>query len=197
MKEFSDIEIIDCLRRRESFVVKYLSDKYLPVIRLMVLQGGGSSEDASDVFQDGLIIMLEKIDDQSFVLNCRFRTYLYSVCENLWKTLLDKRKAAANYVSSHIEHDSQTDITDMLDSELHHEILRDVFAQMDESSREVLNLYWQDVPLQDIAVRLGFTYGYIRKKKLEAQNELIARFRKHPGYINIMKSEKIAREIVK
>lgn len=197
MKEFSDNEIIDCLRKRESYVVKYLSDKYLPVIRLMVFQGGGTSEDANDIFQDGLIIMLEKIDLEGFFLKSKFRTYLYCVCENLWNSVLDKRKAAANYVTNHVEHDSQNDIADIIDRELHHEIFRDVFEKMDKSSRDVLNLYWQDVPLEEIAERLGFTYGYVRKRKCEAQNELIARVRKHPGYINFLKSEKIAREVVK
>ena len=33
------------------------------MIRLMVTKMGGSVEDAKDVFQDGLIIMLEKIDN--------------------------------------------------------------------------------------------------------------------------------------
>jgi RNA polymerase sigma factor (sigma-70 family) len=196
LKEFSDIEIIDCLRRRESYVVKYLSDKYLPVIRLMVLKGGGSSEDANDIFQDGLIIMLEKIDD-GFDLRCKFSTYLYCVCENLWNTVLDKRRAAANYASNHNLHDHEADLADIMESELHQKIFREVFGEMDQSSRDLLNMHWQDIPLQEIADRLGFTYGYVRKKKCEAQNELIARFKKHPEYIGIVKSEKKARDVVK
>jgi len=80
MNEFSDKEIIECLKKRQSYVVQYLSDRYLPMIRLMVTQMGGSSEDAKDIFQDGLIIMLEKIDNNSFVLTCKFKTFLYSVC---------------------------------------------------------------------------------------------------------------------
>ena len=46
------------------------------MIRLMVYQLGGSSEDAKDIFQDGLKIMLGKIDNKDFVLTCKFKTYL-------------------------------------------------------------------------------------------------------------------------
>ena len=65
MKEYTDNEIIECLRDRQSYVVHYLSDRYLPMIRLMVTQLGGTPEDAKDIFQEGLMVMLEKIDNKS------------------------------------------------------------------------------------------------------------------------------------
>jgi hypothetical protein len=82
VKEYTDNEIIECLKNRQSYVVRYLSDRYMPMIRLMVFRMGGTLEDAKDIFQDGLIIMLEKIDNGDFVLTCKFRTFLYVVCEN-------------------------------------------------------------------------------------------------------------------
>lgn len=161
------------------------------------MQAGGSSEDAADLFQDGLIIILEKIDEGRFELTCKFKTYLYTVCENLWNSIIDKRKAAANYISSSSEHHIEKDLSDVIDRELHENILKEVLETMDESSRAVLNLYWQELPAQEIADRLGFTYGYLRKKKMEAQNELISRIKQHPDYIRIMQSEKIANSVVK
>jgi len=163
----------------------------------MVSQSGGSSDDASDIFQDGLIIILEKIDTGDLVLKCKFKTYLYSICENLWRTVLDKRKAAANYVSSSVENEPERDISETMDRELHEIIFRDVFEKMDQTSKSILNMYWQDLPAQEIADKLGFTYGYVRKRKCEAQNELIMKIKQHPEYIRIMNSEKIAKEIVR
>lgn len=197
MKEFSDSEIVDCLRRRESHVVHYLSDKYMPLIRLMIFHNGGSAEDAKDIFQDGLIILLEKIDEGNFVLKCKFKTYLYSVCENLWKTLLDKRRAAANYVSFSSQGAPERDIWEEMDRELHEKIFREAFEQMDQTSRDILKLSWQEMPGQEIAEILGLSYGYVRKRKCEAQDELIEKIKQHSGYIRIMNSEKVASEVVK
>ncbi|MCJ7448507.1 MAG: hypothetical protein MUO72_12530 [Bacteroidales bacterium] len=53
MREYSDKEIIECLRDRQGYVVRYHFDKYLPMIRLMVSQLGGSVEDAKDIFRMG------------------------------------------------------------------------------------------------------------------------------------------------
>ncbi|TAL73632.1 MAG: sigma-70 family RNA polymerase sigma factor [Bacteroidetes bacterium] len=196
MKEYTDFEIIECLRNRQSYVVRYLSDRYIPMIRLMICQMGGTNEDAHDIFQDGLIIMLEKIDNKDFVLTCKFKTYLYCVCEYLWKAVLDKRRAAANYFMRKDEADSEKDFTELIDREMYENIFRNVFETLDPVSKTILNLYWQEISPQEIADKLGYTYGYVRKKKSEAQSELTEKVKKHPGYRRIMSTESAVRDVV-
>jgi RNA polymerase sigma factor (sigma-70 family) len=196
VKEYTDNEIIECLRNRQSYVVHYLSDRYMPMVRLMVFQNGGSVEDARDIFQDGLIIMLEKLDNKEFALTCKFRTFLYCVCENLWKTILDKRQAASNYISRRMEPEIEKDFTELIDHELYQQIFRDVFETLDPISKKILTLYWQEVSPQQIADKMGYTYGYVRKKKCEAQSELTDKVKRHPGYVRIRSTEITAREVV-
>lgn len=196
MKEYTDNEIIECLRNRQSYVVHWLSDRYMPMIRLMVYQKGGSTEDARDIFQDGLIIMLEKLDDKKFNLTCKFKTFLYCVCEHLWKTILEKRQSAANYLNRRSEPESEKDFTDMIDYQMYEQIIQDVFKTLDPISKKILTLYWQENSLQEIADQLGYTYGYVRKKKCEAQGELTEKVKRHPGYMRIKRTEIAAREVV-
>lgn len=196
MKEYTDNEIIECLRNRQSYVVHWLSDRYMPMIRLMVYQKGGSTEDARDIFQDGLIIMLEKLDDKKFNLTCKFKTFLYCVCEHLWKTILEKRQSAANYLNRRNEPESEKDFTDMIDYQMYEQIIQDVFKTLDPISKKILTLYWQEKSLQEIADQLGYTYGYVRKKKCEAQGELTEKVKRHPGYMRIKRTEIAAREVV-
>lgn len=196
VKEFTDSEIVECLRNRQSYVVKYLSERYLPMIRLMVIHMGGSDDDAADIFQDGLIIMLEKIDNKNFNLSCKFKTYLYCVCEHLWKTVLDKRTAASNYLARRDEADDEKDFTESIDHKLYEEIFNEAFERLDSTSKSILNLYWQEMSPHDIANKLGLTYGYVRKKKSEAQSELMEIVKKNPGYRKIIKTESKVREVV-
>jgi hypothetical protein len=53
-------------------------------------------------------------------------------------------------------------------------------------SRKILKMYWDEIPPQGIADRLGYTYGYVRKKKCEAQAELVEKVKTHPDYQKIM-----------
>ena len=158
----------------------------MPMIRLMISQKGGSIEDSKDIFQDGLMIMLEKIDNKDFVLTCKFKTFLYCVCENLWKMVLVKRQAANNYLIRKGDNDNEKDFTEAMDKTIYEELFWEVFETLDESSKKILKLYWQEVPPQEIAVKLGFTYGYVRKKKSEAQSDLTEKIKKHPHYRRIM-----------
>ncbi len=196
VKEYTDNEIIECLRNRQSYVVHYLSDRYMPMIKLMVLHTGGSTEDARDIFQDGLIIMLEKLDDKQFALTCKFKTFLYCVCEHLWKTLLEKRQAASNYITRRPEPEFEKDFTELMDHKMYEEIFQEVFKTLDHISKKILKLYWQELSPQEIADKLGYTYGYVRKKKCEAQSELTEKVKNHPAYIRIKNTEIASREVV-
>jgi RNA polymerase sigma factor (sigma-70 family) len=196
VKEYTDIEIIECLRNRQSYVVHYLSDRYLPMIRLMVTQLGGSQEDAKDIFQEGLMIMLEKIDNKEFALTCKFKTFLYCVCENLWKSIIAKRQAATNYFARRTEPEDEKDFTEVMDKDLCKELFLSVFNTLDPVGKNILKLYWEEVSPQEIADRLGYSYGYVRKKKCEAQAELTEKVKKHPDYKRIVDSGTVAERVV-
>jgi len=197
VKEYTDSEIIECLRNRQGYVVKYLSDRYLPMIRLMVTQMGGSPEDARDLFQEGLMIILEKIDNREFALTCKFKTFLYSICENLWKMAVMKQKSAKNYFLRREEEDAETDHDDRIDNEMCQAIFREAFESLDEVSKKILKLYWLDKSPAEISEKLGYTYNYVRKKKCEAQAELTEKVKNHPEYLKIMKSKSMVQNIVR
>ena len=196
VKEYTDNEIIECLCNRQSYVVRYLSDRYLPMVRLLVTQLGGSSEDAKDIFQEGLMIMLEKIDNKEFALTCKFKTFLYCVCENLWKSVIVKRQAAANYFTRRTEPEDEKDFTEVMDNNLCREIFVSVFETLDPVGRKILKLYWEEMSPQEIADKLGYTYGYVRKKKCEAQAELTDKVKRHPDYKRIVNSGIVTEKVV-
>jgi len=193
VKEYTDNEIIECLRNRQSYVVRFLSDAYLPMIRLMVARMGGTEEDAKDVFQEGLMIMIEKTDNRNFSLNCSFKTFLYSVCKHLWESVIERKAAAANYFTHRNYEEDSPDIAGEMDNELYISIFREAFESLDEANRKLLTLYWDEIPPQEIADKLGFTYGYLRKKKCEAQAELIEKVKRHPEFRKIRRTETVIR----
>ncbi len=62
------------------------------MVKDLVSKNGGSSEDASDLFQDGMVVVYEKAMDVDFTLSSSLKTYLYAVCKNKWLMQLRKRK---------------------------------------------------------------------------------------------------------
>lgn len=128
------------------------------------------------------MIMLEKLDNNKFALTCKFKTFLYCVCENLWKEILVKRRTAAKYFTRRIEESDESDFTETSDNKLREDIFQSAFNSLDPVGRNILKLYWEELSPQEIADKLGYTNGYVRKKKCEAQAELTEKVKKHPDY---------------
>jgi RNA polymerase sigma factor (sigma-70 family) len=49
--------------------------------RKRLAQLGVSEEDSKDIYQESVILLYEKLQDQAFALHAKVSTYLYSVCE--------------------------------------------------------------------------------------------------------------------
>ena len=193
MKEYTDNEIIECLRTRQSYVVRYLFSQYLPMIKYMIKQQGGSYEEAKDIFQEALMIILERLDNREFTLTCRFRTFLYCICEKLWKAELKKKRKAETYQKNNVVTVEDTDVSEQLDDDIHQEIFRKAYEEIDPVGKEILKLSWRGFFPMEIAKKLNYTNGYIRKKKSEVQNLLLEKVKNHPEYGNI----RIPEEVVK
>src|SRR5690606_897349 len=72
--------------------------EFFPTIRYLIKKNTGNDEDAEDIFQESLIVVLKNVQKDDFYLTCSFLTYLYSISRNLWmQKLKTKRKGAANF----------------------------------------------------------------------------------------------------
>ena len=87
-------EIIKGVARHKDSMINYVYRSCFPDVRKLILSNGGKEQDAQDIFQDGLIKVYQKITETGLELNCKFGTYLYSVCRFLWLNELEKKKKA-------------------------------------------------------------------------------------------------------
>jgi DNA-directed RNA polymerase specialized sigma24 family protein len=181
MKKYTDQEIIQGLKSGESYAVKYLAKDYLPVIRYYISKNNGNEEDAKDIFQDALYIIIEKIHNNDFVLQGTLSTYLFAICKNLWLMALDRQKAAKNYELRRLADHIDTDFSEEVDHVFYENIFRQCFEAMD----------------QEIDDKLGYSYGYVRKKKSECMKELKNRIIDHPDYNELEKNLNIKQPISK
>jgi len=106
--------------------------------------------------------------------------------------MIAKRILATNHISKIFVETEETDLDGKMDNETYESIFRKAFEKLDEPGRSILRLYFEEVPPKEIAERLGYTYGYIRKKKSEAQAELIERVKRNPEFLKIRSEEEHA-----
>jgi RNA polymerase sigma factor (sigma-70 family) len=187
-KKYTDQEIIQGLKSGESFAVKYLAREFLPVISYFISKNNGDNEDAKDVFQDALFIIIEKVHRNDFEIHGNLSTYLFAICKHLWLTELGRQKAVKNYEMRKESDQIERDFSEAGDRIFYENVFRKCFDTMDDISQKILKMYWSEVSPSEIAETLGYSYGYIRKKKSECMKELKNKIMRHPDFKELEKN---------
>ncbi len=98
-------KIINGIRQNDKKNIQWVYLTLYPKIERLIINNHGVRQDASDVFQDSLLIILKKIKNRDFHIRVPFRIFFYSICKNIWLHNLRTRKYTINTenVSDNIE----------------------------------------------------------------------------------------------
>jgi RNA polymerase sigma factor (sigma-70 family) len=72
---------------------------YFGSINHFIITNSGSEDDAKDIFQEAIIVFYQNIKDQNFELNCKIKTYLYSVSRLMWLKKIKKASAIVGKIT--------------------------------------------------------------------------------------------------
>src|SRR4051812_10619489 len=102
MQTISDNALLDNLKKEENASFEVLYKFYFPFIATYITQNAGSSEDAEDIFQEAIIVLLQKVRQADFILTSSLKTYLYAIAKNLWlKRLRENKRISVGIFEKH------------------------------------------------------------------------------------------------
>ncbi|MEP2667428.1 MAG: sigma-70 family RNA polymerase sigma factor [Cyclobacteriaceae bacterium] len=161
-------EIFERIKNGDEKALEFIYKKYYRMMTKLVMTNSGTEDEARDVYQDALVVFWQKARSGKLVLTSKISTYVYSICQNLWRKELDRKKRL-----SHEAKDSSVSID--MDSPEREKIMAKCLNQLGETCRKVLMYYYFDeMSMQEIADRLGFantdtakTKKYKCKQKLD------------------------------
>jgi len=163
-----DSEVFEKICKGDEKALEYLYKKYYKMMTKVVLSNSGTEDEAKDIYQDALVVFWQKATSGKLTLTSKMSTYIYSICLNLWRKELDRKKRLTNE-----EQDSPVYLDD--DRQERAKIISECLQQLDDTCRKVLTYYYfENLSMQDIADKLGFantntakTKKYKCKKKLD------------------------------
>jgi len=93
MKNHSDHDTFLGLKSRNNHAYEILYKFYYPSVKHFIIKNNGSIDDAKDIFQETICVLLEKVPKDDFSLASSLKTYIFAISSNLWlKRLRDANK---------------------------------------------------------------------------------------------------------
>jgi len=167
-KEMSETEVFDRIKGGDEKALEYLYKKYYRMMTKLVVSNSGTEDEARDIYQDALVVFWQKCTSGNLVMTSKISTYIYSICQNLWRKELERKKRLSN---------EEKDMPVVLDTDTaeREKIIAACINELGETCKKVLTYYYFDeLSMQDIADKMGFantdtakTKKYKCKKKLD------------------------------
>jgi RNA polymerase sigma factor (sigma-70 family) len=175
----ADRDLIRELQQGDKKALEYLYRQYWPMIAHFVWLNQGREEEAKDLFQDGIIILYEKLQNKGFLLQCSLKTYLYGICRNQWlKKLRNKKifmiKDAAEFLEN-IPEITEEENADLPDDENLYQMIR----QLKEPCYTlIIGFYYERMNLEELAKALHYATANVAK---QVKFRCLERLRKSMG----------------
>ena len=150
---FSDTELMQMISKSDSSAFSFLYKRYFKMVKNLVEKNSGTPDDASDLFQEVLIIIYEKIRDNKLRLTCSMKTFIYSVARNQWlkKLKSQKRFTALNNFEGFISIEEEEGNSPAVE-------LEKLMDEIGEACRKLLILfYYQKKSMEEISVQLNYS----------------------------------------
>lgn len=162
-----DSQVLKRIRSGDETALDYVYKKNYKMMTRMVIKQYGTEDEAKDIYQEAILIFWQKARRDDFVLTSKISTFLYSICQNLWRKELERKSKLSKEIKDGIE------INDF-DRQERIEIINQCINSMGETCRKVLMYYYFDnMSMQDIADKLGFANSDTAKtKKYKCKKEL-------------------------
>lgn len=158
--------ILEDLKTENNFAFGDLYKNNFHKISKFVKSNSGNEQDAEDLFQEAMIILVEKLREDYFQLTASIDTYVYAICKNLWyKKLRDNNfELTLDDIHSKVFMES---ISYSIEKEKNYtEKLKYFITQItDHCSRMIHDIFFKEKAIEDIQKDYGYT------TKHNAQNQ--------------------------
>lgn len=152
-------DIFERICKGDEKALELLYKKYYRMMTKLVISNSGTEDEARDVYQDALIVFWQKANSGNLVMTAKISTYIYSICQNLWRKELDRKKRL-----SHEEKDTPVSLD--IETAERDKILLKCIDQLGETCKKVLMYYYfEEMSMQEIADKLGFANTDTAKTK--------------------------------
>jgi RNA polymerase sigma factor (sigma-70 family) len=170
-----DSKLLDALRNGdENALADLFRQNRRPVVSL-VLRNQGTEDDAEDILQEALIVLWERIRNNSFEYQAKLNTFIYATAKNIWLRRLARNRRETTAPDETFEVATK-DATPLEELEENEQVIavQQAMEKLGNPCYDILLLYyWEDRSMEEIALKLGFANAdTVKSKKYQCKKAL-------------------------
>ena len=160
--------------------VRYLYEHYFEDAATEIKLRGGSDDDAADMFQEAVLILIEKIKTGKFRHESSIKTFLVGIARNLWlfeKRTRERRSSREMLYTISEGSDINTedlDIGERIFSKSNTDVIQTLFKQVGEvCSKILIGFYYENSSMKNLLQRFHFDNEQVlRNRKSRCMKKL-------------------------
>jgi RNA polymerase sigma factor (sigma-70 family) len=191
---YSDEQILKGILRHDSLILQYVYKQYYYKINYFVKKNQGSEDDASDIFQEAIIVIYRKLKENDLIFETSsFAGYLFSVCRFLWLKQLEKRRIEKEKLNESLpfQEDLYDDnLVEVVEKNERYGLYQKHFATLSTDCQKLMQLFFEKVPLKEIAKVMGYKgEKYAKTRKYKCKELLIRRIKQDTEFKKILEDD--------
>ena len=157
MRTVTDDILLEQLKTEDNASFQLLYKFYFPSVASYVKQNMGNNDDAKDIFQEAIIVLLQKVRQPNFVLTSTLKTYLYAIAKNLWLKRLRNNKLISTEEFENYQMESETFFFEINPERTKEEKVTSWLTKITANCQRLLNaLFYSQEPMDSIIKKTGW-----------------------------------------
>ncbi len=191
---YSDEQILKGILRHDNLILQYIYKQYYYNINYFIRKNQGSEDDASDIFQEAIIIIYRKIKENDLIFEkSSFKSYLFSVCRFLWLKQLEKRRIEKEKLNDTLPYQDDLyddNLNELVEKNERYGLYQKHFSTLSTDCQKLMQLFFEKVPLKEIAKVMGYkSEKYAKKRKYKCKELLINRIKQDAEFKKILEDD--------
>ncbi|MBO9699503.1 MAG: sigma-70 family RNA polymerase sigma factor [Sporocytophaga sp.] len=189
--KISEEQIPELIRNgKDKEVIPHLYKKVFPLVENYIRKNSGRKEDASDVFQDCLLLFYKQVIKNTFDPKYRVYGYLYRISINLWINKI-KKEQRIQYLETVGDEafEEEPSPWDRPPERTDENVIKSLFSGIGEKCVELLtNTVYYNLMMEDIMIRMGFSsVDAVKMQQQRCKQKLIKEIENNPALADKLK----------
>lgn len=159
MAYYFDELIVEEIRKGNDIALQELYKTHYPMVVHLVCANSGTEQEAKDIYQEAVIAFYERVQQPSFMLTCKIKTYLYAVSRRLWlKKLAEKKRFNGGIDEVETFLGIEEEIAEISEREGRFKRMGEALLGLGEPCRSIIeDFYIHDLSMEEISVKFNYT----------------------------------------